>query len=402
MKRFRGALYSILFLYLVTQLGFTNEEKSSEPNIIGIEEKIGQMLMVGFWGVNLSDSGVREVLHQAQEGHIGGILFFRRNIESPTQIRELMTAIQLLEVKYPLFLALDQEGGKVQRLKNDNGFKSFLSAYAVAQTMSPWEAGEYYIEMAEQTREGGFNLVLGPVVDLHADPRTGQSCPVIGEKERSFSSDPELVAEYAEAFIRSHRTEGLLTVLKHFPGHGYATLDTHEGVVDITATHASEELEPFDNLVKSKLLDMIMTAHVMNRNLDLTYPATLSPNILKKVLRDEIGYKGIIISDDLRMRAITENFDLKEVVIQAIQAGCDILLFAHNQITDEKSDHTQVISTLEANVNEVHQIIKEAIIQGKLKKSQLDENFRRIVKLKKKLKNNGAVKSLKEKSIEIL
>jgi beta-N-acetylhexosaminidase len=375
------ASLKVLFYALLAMKGLVamNLTYASAPDL---DEKIGQMIMVGFEGVAPTDPGTQAVLKQAEKGLIGGVIFFSYNLKSPEQVQNLTTAFREARLKQPLFLAIDQEGGKVQRLKSANGFTDFLSAYEVASQMTPQEAEGDYQQMASQTANAGFNLVFGPVVDLHADPRTSQPCPVIGGIKRSYSSNPEAVVAYARAFINAHHHYKLLTSLKHFPGHGYATKDSHQGMVDITETHVPAELTPFDLLSQSGLADMMMTAHLMLRQLDTKYPATLSPTILQKLLRQGINYKGVVISDDLHMGAIGQHYALEEIVVQAVRAGCDVLLFSNNQ------GAAQGVKDFKANqtiVERIHQIIKDAIAQGVISEGQINASYERIIMLKQRL-----------------
>ncbi len=358
---------------------FMNFAIASPPSL---DEKIGQMIMVGFDGVNSNDPGVQEITRQIKEGKIGGVIYFYYNIQSPNQIQQLTKHLKKAAKKYPLFQATDQEGGKVQRLKKLNGFKDFLSAHEIADQMSPTDAEKYYNQMAAQTANAGFNVVFGPVVDLHADPRTGKPCAVIGGINRSFSSSPEQVTQYAKAFIKGHQQHSIITASKHFPGHGFATGDSHEGMVDITNTHSPDELVPFKNLIKDGFADMIMTAHLMHRQYDEKYPATLSPVILKILLRDQLKYDGVVISDDLHMGAIQQHYSFDEIVIRAINAGCDILLFSNNRAAAKNVEKFEPSMSIALKI---HAVIKKALKNGELKEEQITKSYERIIALKARL-----------------
>jgi beta-N-acetylhexosaminidase len=356
---------------------------SARLSVPGLDEKIGQMIMVGFDGVDPSDPGSQTIIAQAKQGLIGGVIFFTRNIKSPQQICTLTHTLRTLPLQYPLFLAIDQEGGNVQRLNSTNGFKNYLSAYEVAHQLTPQEAEDYYRQMAAQTAAAGLNVVFGPIVDLHADPRSGRVGPVIGGLKRSFGDEPLVVTTYAQAFIQAHHQHHLLTALKHFPGHGYAAQDSHQGMVDITHTYAAHEREPFKNLIQAGLADMIMTAHLMHRHLDECYPVTLSSVILKKLLREELQYHGVIISDDLHMGAITQYYTVEEVVLRAIQAECDILLFSNNDAAAPNDPHVHFFS--QPLAQQIHHIVKKAISQNQLTESRINDSYQRIVALKERI-----------------
>jgi beta-N-acetylhexosaminidase len=342
----------------------------------------GQQLMVGFQGTDASQESVKALFKAIEEGKVGGAIFFKHNIVSPAQIKRLVKAFKTLAAPSPLFLAIDQEGGRVQRLSTSNGFADFYSAFEVSTRFSPEEAYHYYQKMASMVKETGFNVVLGPVVDLHRNPKNGAVCPVIGGLERSFSDDPQRVASYAEAFIQAHHDYSLLTVLKHFPGHGFAKNDTHKGLVDITDTWDNLELEPFIKLKKKA--DMIMGAHLMHRTWDPKDPLTLSSSFNQEVLRKRIGFDGVVITDCLCMGAIQQYYSLKETVIKGLKAANDILLFSNNAAAAPDKDR---FDESEYNVNSLHDIIQQALDQGLISLKEMKASFSRVSSLKKRWLN---------------
>jgi beta-N-acetylhexosaminidase len=348
------------------------------------EEKIGQMLMVGFHGTALQDEGVQKVARYIQSGQVGHIIHFGYNIKSPEQTKQLNTYFRSLapHQALPLLIAVDQEGGRVTRLTAEKGFPTFKSAKQVALTLSPAKAQAYYTSMAKVAHDGGFNLVLGPVVDLEYHPKKGGLLnPAIGKLERAYSADIKLVSAYAQAFIQAHRQYGILTALKHFPGHGLAGSDSHKGLVDITPTFDKLEVAPYYHLMSKNLVDMVMTAHVTHQGYDKTYPATLSPVIIKTLLRDQ-GYKGVVISDDLFMGAIQSHFNLKTTVIQAIKAGVDILMFSVNEAAMKGVTHRADAYAQNDIISEVIAIIKTAVQQGELTTDHIEASYQRIKQLK--------------------
>lgn len=356
-----------------------------------LRQKIGQMLMVGFHAKTPSEPQVIALSKKIEEGLVGGIIFFRYNIENPPQVKVLTQYFQGLNVKHPLLLAVDQEGGRVQRLNGKNGFKDYKSARTVAETLSPEEAFEHYFDMAKTTKGAGFNVVFGPVVDLDhnptLDPKIAPVNPVIGGLERAYSADPEVIITYGTQFIKAHHKQGILTSLKHFPGHGLAPSDTHIDLTDVTTTYEADlELAPYKALAQKGLIDMVMTAHVMMRNLDDKYPATLSPTILKTLLRkNDLGYDGVVISDDLFMGAIQKNYSLKEIVLLAVEADVDILLFSINTAA-QKGINAENKKPVDANlVDKIIDIIEGAIKEGRLTEDRITISYRRILKMKERL-----------------
>ena len=227
-------------------------------------------------------------------------------------------------------------------------------------------------KLANELKELGFNMNLAPVVDVDINANN----PIIGKLDRSFSSDPNKVITSAEAFIKAHSDKNIITVAKHFPGHGSSTSDSHLAMVDVTDTYQEKELLPYIELQKKGLLDVVMTAHIMNRNIDENYPATLSSNFLQKILRQEIGFNGVIISDDLNMKAIIDNYGFEEAIIKAVNAGCDILLISNNGTSsyDEQLPY------------KARDIIFNAVKNNKIPLETITQSYNRIYSLKNKLK----------------
>ncbi|MEW6306233.1 MAG: glycoside hydrolase family 3 protein [Verrucomicrobiota bacterium] len=302
-----------------------------------LRRQIGQMLLVGFRGCELADSA--PIVEDVRDRNLGGVVLFdeemtdgsrgERNVRSPAQLRKLVTFLQG-RAQTPLFIAIDQEGGRVNRLKASRGFPETLSHEELGQLNDPARTFAHAEVIASTLAGLGINLNLAPVVDLDANPNN----PIISGKGRSFSADPRAVATHAAEFVRAHREHGVLTCAKHFPGHGSARGDTHHGLVDVTDTWRKRELLPFKHLIDSSLCDMIMSAHVFNANLDPDRPATLSPLVLTGILRNELRYRGVIVSDDLEMKAIAGHYGLEKAVEEAINAGVDVLCFGNNMNYD--------------------------------------------------------------------
>ncbi|MBI4356513.1 MAG: beta-N-acetylhexosaminidase [Gammaproteobacteria bacterium] len=289
----------------------------------------GKRLMIGFPGQTPADSAVKTVLHHIKTGIVGGVILFSYNIESPKQLKELTHALK--KANPDLWIAIDQEGGKVQRLNKACGFEEFPSCQYVSGQYDEREAYELYYRMAKTLKEFGITINFAPVVDLK-----NESCP-IGAYERSFSENPEQVVRYASAFIKAHKQAGVLTTLKHFPGLGFARGDTHAGLVDITESFQPEEWIPFKNLIGEGMADLIMVGHVMMRKWDPFLPATLSPNIISRLLKSDLQFRGLVVADDLQMGALAQNFSLEERVVKAIHAGCDLLLFSNNPLANKSA-----------------------------------------------------------------
>ncbi len=291
---------------------------------------IAKRVIIGFDGTSIQDEGVQRVCRDLKASLVGGVILFNYNIVSPEQTRQLIADIKKAAGR-DIWVAVDQEGGRVQRLRSNKGFTDYASPLKVATTMTPDQAYKHYHQMALELADMGFNLNFGCVLDLHGLPGQGAACPIIGGLERSFGSDPTTIATYASQFVKAHRDAGVTSCLKHYPGHGLAKYDSHEGLVDITDTIKPVEREPFVIMIKAGLADMIMTAHLVDNNADPKNPLSLSEEVLHKWLRDEDGFKGQIITDDLHMGAIGEKYAMDEAVVKSIRAGSDLIIISNNK-----------------------------------------------------------------------
>jgi beta-N-acetylhexosaminidase len=330
------------------------------------------MLLVGFRGTELTKDN--HIYTDISERGIGGVLLFDydmpsrsrpRNIVSGDQLARLCGSLQNIS-GIPLFIAIDQEGGRVNRLR---GIKEFAGS-KTARELGEGNGRETKREAEETARflaEAGINLNFAPCVDLDINPRN----PIIGSYGRSFSADPELVVKHASIWIDAHSHRGVLSCIKHFPGHGSSTGDTHRGAVDISDTWQREELAPYRELLKARPSLLVMTSHVFNAELDPENPATLSKKILTGMLREELGYGGIIVSDDFNMAAITANFSPETALERAINAGVDIICISNNGGSYDPLLAKQTID-----------IIYNLVSKGGIKKERIDESFSRIMALK--------------------
>jgi len=345
------------------------------PADVSLDVKIGWMIMVGFRGLDVNDNSpiVRDIIDR----HIGGVILYDydvptdspiRNIESPAQLKKLTGKLQSAS-EIPLFIAIDQEGGNVCRLKQRVGFPAMPSAQYLGSTNELSLTRKHADQTAKTLAQLGINLNLAPVVDLNVNPDN----PIIGRLGRSFSADPQVVTNHAAEFIKAHRKLGLLCALKHFPGHGSSTGDSHLGLTNVTNTWSSEELIPYENLIGQGLADVIMTAHVYNANLDRKFPATLSRPILTDLLRKQLRYDGVIISDCMQMRAIRDHYGFEGALQAAIEAGVDIILFANNSVFEEDAASYAIA------------VIKSLIEEGKITHQRINQSYLRIQELKEKL-----------------
>ncbi len=357
------------------QDGPVRQVRSSEERA-ALERKIGQMVLVGFRGMSVDDAG--PVVEQIRAGQVGGVVLFDvdalngepvRNIRSPDQVRALVNGLQQT-AGGALLVAVDQEGGRVTRLKEQHGFPPTVSQHELAQRGAK-ATREQAAETARTLSQLGINVNLAPVVDLDVNPAS----PAIGALGRSFSADAQVVSEHARAVIEGHHERGVLTAVKHFPGHGSAAADSHRGFVDVSATWSEAELDPYRALIRDGMVDMVMTAHVFNRNLDPEWPATLSPSTITGLLRQRLGFGGVVVADDMQMGAIAEHYGLETALRQAIVAGVDVITFANNNPRAYEPD----IAPRAIN------IIAALVEDGTISEARIDESVGRIRALRQRL-----------------
>jgi beta-N-acetylhexosaminidase len=361
---------------IITSLfGCTSSRRTITKQDVSLDVKIGQMLMVGFRGLRINENS--SIVRDIQDYHLGGIILFDydvpaqkpvRNIESFAQVRELVASLQDSSAT-PLLVAIDQEGGKITRLKESSGFPATVSAQYLGTMNSRTLTYEHAANIAKTLAELGINLNLVPCVDLNINPDN----PVIGRLERSFSAEANIVTKHALAFIEAHQKQGILCAIKHFPGHGSSAGDSHLGLVNVTDTWSPAELKPYKNIIKAGMADAIMTAHVFNAHFDDKYPATLSKPIISGILRKQLDYDGVVISDDMQMQAITSNYGFEAAIQAAIEAGVDIILIANNSIYEEDIVTRSV------------EVIKKLVRDGKISEERINKSYQRIQKLKSKI-----------------
>jgi len=368
---------AVVFLFRENPIGENPTYKFQQESEEELKKRIGQMIMVGFRGTEISDdSYIVEVIKNV---NIGGVILFDfdipsksfpRNILNPNQTKKLISNLQSYS-STPLLIAVDAEGGKVNRLKPEYGFSKFLSPKKIGEIGNHEFTKQEALKLSQELKDLGFNVNFAPVIDININSTN----PVIGALGRSFSADPQEVVLHAQAVIEAHKQNNIIAVVKHFPGHGSSLKDSHFGIADVTETYKKEEIIPYELLQEKGLLDVVMTAHIFNRNIDKDYPATLSPLFLKDILRNQIGFEGVVISDDMQMGAISNYYGFEKVIIKAINAGCDIILFSNNASEfDEEIPY------------KVRDIIYQAVKDEKILKERIIESSDRIYNLKQHLK----------------
>jgi beta-N-acetylhexosaminidase len=348
-------------------------EQTREEDAL-LDAMIGQMLMVGFLGKSERDPGVAAVRDQLSKGIVGGVVLYPDNIGTTDALRALTAFLRNAKSSPRPFIAVDQEGGHVQRLTRRNGYRYFPSALSVGRNPSYASldsAVKLYSTMAEQLAHVGFNLNFGPVVDLNLNP----SNPVIGQRQRSYSADPVIVAMLARAFITAHREANIVTVAKHFPGHGSSRADSHKSLADISDSWEESELEPYRILAKDGMLDAVMIGHLYHPRFSdgAKLPASLSGRAVKALrAKGYIGFDGVVVSDDLEMGAVSD-YSLEERVVKAINAGTDLLVFSNVHLRDSELGP------------KLHAIIAEAVRDGRISRMRIEKAYGKIMLLKRRL-----------------
>lgn len=353
-----------LFLAL-TLLGLATSTQAQLRD--SLDFKIGQMLLMG-----IPRADVDTLVYEAvKSGRVGGIILFEKNVPKKTSaFADLKKIIWAYQKAAPtrLFVAIDQEGGRVNRLKEKYGFTRSITAEATGKGKS-LDSARFYAEATAATLAGlGFNVNFAPCVDVAVEPTN----PVIVKSGRAYSANEDSVTFWAREFIEQHRKFRVVTVLKHFPGHGSSTTDSHFGVADVTRTWTERELKPYQALLQSGHVDAIMSCHIVNKKLDTAgLPGTLSREILNGMLRQRLNYNGVVFSDDMQMEAISKQYGFEESIKLAILAGVDVLCFANN-----------VPGSLKQKPSWIFEVIRQAVLKGEIPRARIDESYQRIRKLK--------------------
>ena len=337
-----------------------------------LEQMAGQMIVVGFQGDDAGDKSVKAVTADIAAGMVGGVMYLKPNIKSLAAVEAMNEAFRAASPDLPPFITLDQEGGAVERLTKAVGFEEVPNAATVAKTYTSAEAQKLYGEMARGIAELGFSVNFGPVADLDVNPKN-QAITKFG---RSFGRSGETVAAYDEAFIAAHHAAGLVTSLKHFPGHGSSTADSHEGFVDISDSWSKTELEPYRIMFADGYADMVMVGHLYHSAYageGSKLPASLSSEWITGLLRGDLGFEGVVISDDLEMGAIRKLYDLEETIVRAVNAGTDVLLF---------SNTAKPSTNLAAQIRDI--LVAEAESDPAFR-ARIEASYARIVALKARI-----------------
>lgn len=339
---------------------------SLQAGEVSIEEKVGQMLIVHFNGREANEEAKKLIT----EAHVGGFIYYNwaNGLTSPLQVKNLSASLQKLAT-VPLFISVDNEGGRVMRLRE--GFTQFPSNREVAETQNPEIAYDNALKMGNELVAVGVNMNFAPVVDVNVNPKN----QVIGD--RSYSSSPVTVTLFARKALEGYKKSGVIATLKHFPGYGDVSVDPHEALPIVNKP--MEELERVELLPFSELCqeaDAIMTAHILVPAMDPSHSATLSKAILTDYLRGKLQFKGLIISDSLVMEGLLKECpSIQEASIQAILAGCDILVLGGKQLLSTQTGY----ELTPKDVLAIHRAIVNAVRSGRISEERIDESYERVM-----------------------
>jgi beta-N-acetylhexosaminidase len=326
-----------------------------------VTPSIGQLFFIGLRGPTLTPEEADFIV----ERDIGGVIYFARNVQSPEQVHALSASIQNLRLrtasKQPFFIGVDQEGGRVARLRAP--LTEWPPLAAIGKLDSTSVAFKVATAMAQELRAVGINLDFAPSVDVFTNPLN----TVIGD--RALSDDPERVAKLASALVRGFIKGGVIPCAKHFPGHGNTLVDSHLGlpVEDADLARLREvELVPFRKVFRARL-DLVMTAHIKFPKIDPEYPATLSKIFVQQILRDELKYRGLVITDDLGMGAVAQAYPVAEIPVLALEAGCDLLCYCNEF----------------ENFGTAYDSVRAAVQSGRISAARIAKSVERVLELKR-------------------
>jgi beta-N-acetylhexosaminidase len=362
-------IVSVLMVMLASAAGGPQNPATIKEG--ALRRSVGQMIIVGFNGINNTDPQFRRIIEDLESGVIGGVLFLARNVQSKIDLETMVRDVQHCNCPFVPLIAVDEEGGTIERLGERYGFRHTPSAAEVGRG-SEISARNGYERLARKLSDLGFNVNLAPVVDLN----TNFANPIIGSLDRSFSQDPIIVSRYAKIFIEEHRKQGILTSLKHFPGHGSSSTDSHATIADVELSWSPEELIPYQNLIGARLVDSIMVGHLANAPKWGGVATQYGSSAIYRLLRTDLKFDGVVLSDDLSMDAIRlTTSQLPDVIRSAVKAGVDILIVSRLNDDDEGMDTGLYVRSA----------ILDGIISGEIQRSSVEKSAQRIRSLKEGL-----------------
>ncbi|MBP1934953.1 beta-N-acetylhexosaminidase [Ammoniphilus resinae] len=340
-----------------------NQSISEVISKLSLEDKIGQMILAGVSGTTM-DANAKQLIGQF---HVGGIIFYKYNFETPAQVIQLVNQLKSgNSSSLPLLLGVDQEGGRVTRLPG--GLVNFPPNKQIGQLNNPDFSYKVGTLLGKELKEFGLNLDFAPVLDINSNPNN----PVIGD--RSFGNNPEIVSKLGIQTMKGIQSQNVIPTIKHFPGHGDTSVDSHLElpIVNKSLKELKElELIPFERAIDQGA-DVVMVAHILLPELDKNNPASMSKAVMTDLLRKQLSFTGVIITDDMTMGAITEHFDIGKAAVESVKAGSDIILVGHDY----------------NNIVKITSSLKAAVQNGEISEQRLNESIERIIQLKRKYSIN--------------
>lgn len=336
-----------------------NEDKDEQTSRLSLEEKIGQMMFVGIEGTSLTEMEKKLITNY----HVGGVILFKENLTDPEQAVQLINELKQLneQNEIPLFIGVDQEGGRITRLPGN--WADIPTNETIGKMNNPAFANEIGSFLGQQVNAFGFNVNFA-VLDVNSNPNN----PIIGD--RSFGNNADIVSNLGLETMEGIASHGVVPVIKHFPGHGDTGVDSHLELPTVNKTKEelyNLELQPFIQAINNGA-DMVMVAHILLPHLESEYPSSMSKAVITDLLRNELQYNGVVITDDMTMKAISDNYLLKQAAVQSINAGTDIIMVAH--------DVADMMTVMDG--------IKTAVVNGEISEDRIDESVERIKQLKSK------------------
>lgn len=352
-----------------------DESNHEEPRItveeMALDEKIGQMIFAGLKDTEPNNK-MNNLIHTYK---VGGIIFSGENFLSTKQTISYLNQIQLQNVMNPLpiMFGVDQEGGRIYKLPGD--LVKLPTNLEIGKMKDPTYSYEIGSLLGNQLHAFGFHMDFAPVLDVNSNPQN----PIIGD--RSFGNNPDIVSSLGIQTMKGIQSQDIISVVKHFPGHGDTSVDSHLELPEVNKTRSeleNMELIPFKRAI-SDGADVVMVGHILLPEIDPIHPSTMSEKIIQGILRKDLGFNGVVITDDMTMKAITDNYGIGEAAVLSVTAGSDIIMVAH--------DYNKVVTVIDA--------IKAAVENGEISEERINESVNRVLELKKKYNiQNESVKSV--------
>lgn len=338
-----------------------------EAEQFSIEDKISQMFVVGY----TNEVTFNKLLSDLSKDKLSGIILYKRNIKSPNELKITTSKILKSSNKIKPFIVIDQEGGQVSRLSSKNGFKNYPSAEYISQNKSREETYKIYSDMARTLKKYNINLNLAPCVDIKTTEKSS-----IAKSKRTYGDNYRQVSLYANEFVKAHFDNGVIPVLKHFPGIGSSEVDSHKELPDISSSWSEEELLPFKTILSEYPQTPVMVAHVKNNKLDKDNLVAFSTYALN-ILREQYNHNGLVVMDATDMSAIAEQ-NISDIIVSAINAGVNLFIFPNSY--GEDSDINKYMTS-----EKFSEIVLNAIKNGKINEQKINVSFEKVLTLKQQI-----------------